>query len=382
MSLDASVKFALPDDAERALLVGRVWRGTWTARPLSSFAAGEVFDISKTAPTVRDLLEANDPAGSVRDAGGESLGPLDEILAASPRESRKPGVPWLLAPIDLQAIKAAGVTFAVSMLERVIEEQARGAPGEGRRDPRRDRGADRRRSRQAQAGLGAGDGAEEAPDREAHVVAISRGRHRPRRRDLHQGAADGGGRPPRRGRHPPDVDLEQPGARGRARRQFAAARSSARRSATTSISATSRAARRSSSARPRTTMPAPRSGRSSACSTGDFSLDDVRAGRGRADGRGRGRLPPARVERDVEDQPRSGRSRRRHHRRQPPVSRRRRALSRHHVRAGRGPRRARDRASPTRSATSSPSPRRGSDGSRTWSSTAPTPSPGPSAPAR
>ncbi len=36
--------------------------------------------------------------------------------------------PWLLAPIDLQAVKAAGVTFARSMLERVIEEQAQGAP--------------------------------------------------------------------------------------------------------------------------------------------------------------------------------------------------------------------------------------------------------------
>ena len=114
----------------------------------------------------------------------------------------------------------------------------------------------------------------------------------------------------------------------------------------------------------------------------DFSLDDVRKAEVGADGRGRGWLPPQGIERHAEDQPRSGRSRRRHDRREPPISRRRGALSRHHVRAGRGPRRARARASPTRSATSSPSPRRGSAGCRTWSSTAPTPSPGPSAPAR
>ena len=114
----------------------------------------------------------------------------------------------------------------------------------------------------------------------------------------------------------------------------------------------------------------------------DFSLDDVRKAEVGLTVEGEDGFRLEGVERHVEDQPRPGRSRRRHHRRQPPVSRRRRALSRHHVRAGRGPRRARDRASPTRSATSSPSPRRGSAGCRTWSCTAPTPSPGPSAPAR
>src|SRR6185295_3953145 len=60
------------------------------------------------------------------EATGEKLGSLDAILANTPRDRRLAGKPWLLAPVDLQAIKAAGVTFAVSMLERVIEEQARG----------------------------------------------------------------------------------------------------------------------------------------------------------------------------------------------------------------------------------------------------------------
>src|SRR5205807_7447835 len=59
---------------------------------------------------------------------GEPLGALDAILINTTPDDRDPTKPWLLAPIDLQAIKAAGVTFAVSMLERVIEERARGNP--------------------------------------------------------------------------------------------------------------------------------------------------------------------------------------------------------------------------------------------------------------
>jgi fumarylacetoacetate (FAA) hydrolase family protein len=64
----------------------------------------------------------------VRQGEGEHIGALDVILANTPEEKRDARKPWLLAPNDLQAIKAAGVTFPLSMLERVIEEQARGAP--------------------------------------------------------------------------------------------------------------------------------------------------------------------------------------------------------------------------------------------------------------
>ena len=48
------------------------------------------------------------------------------MLANTPEDGRDPARPHLLAPVDLQAVKAAGVTFAISMLERVIEERARG----------------------------------------------------------------------------------------------------------------------------------------------------------------------------------------------------------------------------------------------------------------
>ena len=85
-----------------------------------------MFDISAAAPTMRDLCEADDPAALVRATNGTKVGALADILANTPRAGRDATKPWLIAPNDLQAIKAAGVTFVVSMLERVIEEQARG----------------------------------------------------------------------------------------------------------------------------------------------------------------------------------------------------------------------------------------------------------------
>jgi fumarylacetoacetate (FAA) hydrolase family protein len=116
----------LPADAADAALVARVWRPQFQGPSVAAIRADGVVDISASYPTVRDLCEAPGPAKSLRGAAGEAIGPLKTILANTPRETRDPGKPWLLAPIDLQAIKAAGVTFAVSVLERVIEERARG----------------------------------------------------------------------------------------------------------------------------------------------------------------------------------------------------------------------------------------------------------------
>src|SRR5205085_8053304 len=67
-------------------------------------------------------------AASVAGAHAHRIGDLAAILANTAEDNRDANKPWLLAPIDLQAVKAAGVTFAISLLERVIEEQARGAP--------------------------------------------------------------------------------------------------------------------------------------------------------------------------------------------------------------------------------------------------------------
>jgi fumarylacetoacetate (FAA) hydrolase family protein len=88
---------------------------------------GAVYDItSKAAPTVRDIAEAADPAAFVVEAQGTRIGDLDAILANSWHDATTPHTATLLSPVDLQAVKAAGVTFVVSLLERVIEEQARG----------------------------------------------------------------------------------------------------------------------------------------------------------------------------------------------------------------------------------------------------------------
>src|SRR5689334_12932981 len=113
----------------RALLVGRVWRPDVGGPSLVVVREGRLFDItSREAATMSELLERDDVLDYVGRAGGEDLGSLDEITAAG-REGDRPGSrPWLLAPCDLQAIKACGVTFCRSMLERVVEERAAGDP--------------------------------------------------------------------------------------------------------------------------------------------------------------------------------------------------------------------------------------------------------------
>ena len=118
----------LPRDGAKAALAGRVWLPAVGGPAVVAVRDGDVHDLSRSAPTMRDLCEAPDPAALVHEAKGARIGSLRGILANTPEQSRDPQRPWLLAPIDLQAIKAAGVTFPLSMLERVIEEQARGAP--------------------------------------------------------------------------------------------------------------------------------------------------------------------------------------------------------------------------------------------------------------
>ena len=117
----------LPTDAARALLVGRLWIPD-TGPVLVLVSPRGVLDLSSVAATACQLMELPDVARRVRSA--EPTLPLlaatADVLANSALEGRDIRLPWLLAPCDLQAIKAAGVTFVSSMLERVIEEQARG----------------------------------------------------------------------------------------------------------------------------------------------------------------------------------------------------------------------------------------------------------------
>ena len=118
----------LPKDGTAGALAGRVWRPEVGGPSVVAVRGDGVWDISKLAPTLRDLAEVADAAAMLREGQGERIGTLGDILANTPEATRDAKKPWLLAPVDLQAIKAAGVTFPLSMLERVIEEQARGSP--------------------------------------------------------------------------------------------------------------------------------------------------------------------------------------------------------------------------------------------------------------
>lgn len=126
--MDLSSAAILPDDPAEACLLGRVWLPEAEGPAVVTVRGNEVVDITeRAAPTVRDVCEADEPAALVRGVEGRGLGSLDAILANSDPARRDPDRPWFLAPVDLQAVKAAGVTFVRSMLERVIEEQARGS---------------------------------------------------------------------------------------------------------------------------------------------------------------------------------------------------------------------------------------------------------------
>lgn len=117
----------LPDDGLAGTLVGRVWRPGAVAGPAVVVMRPDgLYDISPAYPTISTLLETERPADAARGADGERFASLDEVLANSRPDGRDAEQPFLLAPCDLQVIKAAGVTFASSMIERVIEEQARG----------------------------------------------------------------------------------------------------------------------------------------------------------------------------------------------------------------------------------------------------------------
>ena len=105
--------------------VGRAWRPDAEGPSLVTVRKGQVVDItSREVPTMRDLLELDDPVDYARSARGEALASLAVVMASAEPRGREEI--HLLAPCDLQAVKACGVTFARSMIERVIEERAAG----------------------------------------------------------------------------------------------------------------------------------------------------------------------------------------------------------------------------------------------------------------
>ncbi|MFF5551563.1 fumarylacetoacetate hydrolase family protein [Streptomyces olivaceoviridis] len=115
----------LPEDVGRAALVARVHHPEWDGPCVAAVRGDQVVDLTAITPTVSELMERDDAVTVVREADGGHTWRLDELLAAP---AGRHDVPHLLAPVDLQVIKAAGVTFARSLLERVIEERTGGDP--------------------------------------------------------------------------------------------------------------------------------------------------------------------------------------------------------------------------------------------------------------
>ena len=132
MVMDA--RQVLPEDAAQAILVGRAWVPGRNAGPSPvTIAGGLVYDLGPAAATSAELLNAADPPALVRKrlaVPSRPLGSVAELLENTHADRRDPARAFFLAPVDLQAVRACGVTFIASMLERVIEEQAHGDPAQ------------------------------------------------------------------------------------------------------------------------------------------------------------------------------------------------------------------------------------------------------------
>ena len=120
---------SLPRDSSAALLVGRLFVPVVNGPVLVQVDGDDLLDLSAIAPMSSELFDRADAVAAIRAAKLPRIGSLAAALANTAAAARDTAAPWLVAPCDLQAIKAAGVTFVASMLERVIEEQARGDPG-------------------------------------------------------------------------------------------------------------------------------------------------------------------------------------------------------------------------------------------------------------
>ena len=152
-----------PDDRARAVLVGRMWIPELGPTPIA-IRDDTVVDVSEIGPTVSDLLDIADIATCIRTASGlPVVCTATALLESSHPDRRCRDLPHLLAPCDLQAVKACGVTFASSLIERVIEERSQGDP---------DRAAELRDAMQTAIGSSIKDlrpGSEEASATKAHL---------------------------------------------------------------------------------------------------------------------------------------------------------------------------------------------------------------------
>lgn len=124
---ELSDKNTLPDDGYDGTLIGRAWVLGEHPGPVPVLVDdGAVYDLSAVAPTVSDLLNRDDFSARLKE--GTKIADVSDMIANTGIDTRDVSRPWFLTPIDLQTVKAAGVTFVGSMLERVIEEMTKGDP--------------------------------------------------------------------------------------------------------------------------------------------------------------------------------------------------------------------------------------------------------------
>jgi fumarylacetoacetate (FAA) hydrolase family protein len=131
MELTLTLKDTLPSDGTAGTLVGRAWVPGNPAGPCVVLVKQDgLYDLTPRYPTLAALLNESNPTAAAQHVGREAkrICGLEEAIANSPSDRRAADKPYLLAPADLQALKACGVTFVLSMLERVIEERAKGDP--------------------------------------------------------------------------------------------------------------------------------------------------------------------------------------------------------------------------------------------------------------
>jgi len=114
----------LPLDADAALLVGRVWDPESGGPRVVSVRGEAVFDHTPEVATVSELMDLEDPSQLLASTRTAPKWELAELVNASLAQDGERA--HLLSPIDLQVVKACGVTFVDSMIERVIEERCSG----------------------------------------------------------------------------------------------------------------------------------------------------------------------------------------------------------------------------------------------------------------
>jgi fumarylacetoacetate (FAA) hydrolase family protein len=123
--MTSALSVLLPADG---CFIGRVFDPAVNGPCVVRVDVDQLVDITSSYYLTRDLSEEIHPAAAAKSAAATRTFQLADVVANTPEATRDKAKPWLLPPIDLQCVKAAGVTFAVSMLERVIEERARGNP--------------------------------------------------------------------------------------------------------------------------------------------------------------------------------------------------------------------------------------------------------------